>query len=148
MRQDLQSVKWSREDFSRDTLQHTHTSLCLYLRLSRPSHHLLPLLLSAFIFLSVSAFPTSISTPFLLFFYFCSFFPLFFHLCHFLYISLSPLYSNTLSLWIKLSLLWSLFFPLLCLYLPFGCRVCAVAERESDTDRERKERDTIPTSGQ
>lgn len=118
--------------FSRDTLQHTHTSLslCFYLLLSRPA-----ILSSLPSFSSPSPlFPLAFSSPSSSFSPSAPsslFSPLSLHLFNFLCISPSPLYSAALSLWIKLSLLWSLFFPLLCLYLPFGCRVCAVAWRET-----------------
>lgn len=105
-------------DFSRNSLQHTHT--------------LTHAISFCFDFLLFFCFPL-ISTLSLLLSLFSCLLPLFllsFHIFHCHCISPSLLYSTALSVWIKLSLLWSLFFPLLCLYLPFGWRVWAAAWRE------------------
>lgn len=110
------------------TATHTHTHLNLFFS------PILPLSLPLISF--CPAFPSSRFHPFPTRLLLLSFL-----LFHFLCISPSPLYSAALSLWIKLSLLWSLFFPLLCLYLPFGYRVCAAAWSEGERRWRREERE-------
>lgn len=128
---------------SRDTLQHTHTHTRI------PFSLFLSLALSPFIL-----FFSPPSLPFHPFFSYFQFHPLFFLPLLYLFFLLLPSFqlplylSASLSLWIKLSLLWSLFFPLLCLYLPFGCRVFAIVRERERHRRGRRERGSIPMSGQ
>ena len=125
MRQDLQSVKWSREDFSRDTLQHISPSLSFALSPIPPPSTPSSLCLHFSVLPCYNHFNFQSLLPLLALLLLAPLLWLTFHLFHFLNISLSLLYSAALSLRIKLSLLWSLFFPLLALYLTSGCRVCA-----------------------
>lgn len=112
--------------FSRDTAKHTHTHTSLSVSISCSLTPTSPPLLFASLYLhfpllscfSHFHFHSLPALP--------SLFPLSFHLSHFLYISPSLLYSAALSLWIKLSLLWSLFFPpalpLSSVWMPCMCR--------------------------
>ena len=119
------------------THTHTHLSLCFYLLLSASS--------SSSLYIHFPLFPRFHFHPLPpLFSFLCSLhpFPLSFHLSNLVYISPSPLYSASLSLWIKLSLLRSLFFSPCSAFI---FRLDAVyvqwhGERDIDGERERGER--------